>query len=512
MRIVIALVIVGAVVFMAGLLLVVVGVALQTVGKHPDTQTIGLGAEVAVAGFSFGMIVLAILVLLRGGITGAGITSAPGRGRAGQYRPAMAAAGAGGRNGAGANGQADGDGRAYAGAGARTGAGFMPNGHPGRAGPQPASNGGRNQRGRDQALNPSNVITPGGLLDMPGSTPRGFAQDRATAGQPAGPDGYWPGAGNAPGGARPSPAGSRAAQAGPRAGQAGPPTAPGGQRPAQPGTPSAQGGKRPAPGAPPPVQAGQAGPLPGQRPGQAGPAGQYASQAGHQGRVPGDAGRRQAGAAAHAASGPAGAAGPAVAGHAGGAWPQGHPTAPAPGGPRPAYADGTASDGPGTTPEPPLTGFDVFAKAKPSQPAPEMYVYRDTGEPDEPERAAKPENDEQDAAYWYGLAEPEPPAPEPEARGPFEPLVISSAASAEQPAAEPEEHEDPADQHERKLEQIKDFYLTAEAIGEENVDKHFDVLLAQQRELISEYFKQSGLRRPAESEQDGTAQAEAAPT
>jgi hypothetical protein len=45
--------------------------------------------------------------------------------------------------------------------------------------------------------------------------------------------------------------------------------------------------------------------------------------------------------------------------------------------------------------------------------------------------------------------------------------------------------------HARKLEQIKDLYLTAEAIGEANVDKHFDQLLAQQRELIGEYFRQS---------------------
>ena len=49
----------------------------------------------------------------------------------------------------------------------------------------------------------------------------------------------------------------------------------------------------------------------------------------------------------------------------------------------------------------------------------------------------------------------------------------------------------------RKLEQIKDLYLTAEAIGEANVDKHFDQLLAQQRELISEYFRQPGPAGPA---------------
>ena len=152
-----------------------------------------------------------------------------------------------------------------------------------------------------------------------------------------------------------------------------------------------------------------------------------------------------------------------------------------------------------------------------------MYVYRDTGEPDEPEApvtAAKA--DEQEAAYWYGTAEPEQPASEQDVRGPFEPLVSSTSPQSSAPEeAEPaeaeaeEEQEDTAGQHERKLEQIKDFYLTAEAIGEENVGKHFDKLLAQQRELIGEYFKQSQVRLASaaeEAEADGSAQAEAAPT
>ncbi len=56
--------------------------------------------------------------------------------------------------------------------------------------------------------------------------------------------------------------------------------------------------------------------------------------------------------------------------------------------------------------------------------------------------------------------------------------------------------EDSAVARARKLEQIKDFYLTAEAIGEQNVGKHFDQLLAQQRELISEYFKQPNAAQP----------------
>jgi len=144
--------------------------------------------------------------------------------------------------------------------------------------------------------------------------------------------------------------------------------------------------------------------------------------------------------------------------------------------------------------------FDVFAVG----PQPDVYVYRDTGEPEDPPApsvSAAAEADEREAAYWYGIAEPEQPRPEPEARGPFEPLVSSSpdgspeAPAAEAPAAdEPEEVVDPHVAKSEKLERIKDLYLTAEAIGEENVDKHFDLLLAQQRELISQYFKQPGIK------------------
>lgn len=143
-----------------------------------------------------------------------------------------------------------------------------------------------------------------------------------------------------------------------------------------------------------------------------------------------------------------------------------------------------------------------------------MFVYRDTaGQPSDP--------GPNDPSYWYDLsgtsqAEETPQVPE-EARGPFEPLVSSAdppgtvrhaAADAgdgsgtddgsasggpDLPAEAPgaDGLQDVAHAHARKLEQIKDLYLTAEAIGEANVDKHFDQLLSQQRELISEYFRQS---------------------
>jgi hypothetical protein len=150
-----------------------------------------------------------------------------------------------------------------------------------------------------------------------------------------------------------------------------------------------------------------------------------------------------------------------------------------------------------------------------------VYVYRETG--DRPGDAAAAAPDEHDPAYWYDdLAGDTAPAVPEEARGPFEPLVSSAdppgtpsgpppAFGAGPAAAEPlgaadsqlaagseaasgadEGREDSAYARARKLEQIKDLYLTAEAIGEDNVDKHFDHLLAQQRELISEYFRRSG--------------------
>jgi hypothetical protein len=137
----------------------------------------------------------------------------------------------------------------------------------------------------------------------------------------------------------------------------------------------------------------------------------------------------------------------------------------------------------------------------------DVFVYRDTE--DQPADAGRKPGPS-DPSYWYDLAatgpaEETPPVPA-ETRGPFEPLVSSAdppgsvRGSAADPAAAPEagagapgdgEPGDTVHAQARKLEQIKDLYLTAEAIGESNVDKHFDQLLAQQRELISDYFKKS---------------------
>jgi hypothetical protein len=86
-----------------------------------------------------------------------------------------------------------------------------------------------------------------------------------------------------------------------------------------------------------------------------------------------------------------------------------------------------------------------------------------------------------------------PPAPAPAApvadssvnriRAPFEPLDRKPASPVE-PKPEPDLLED------TKLDQIKDLYLTAEAIGEDALSQHFQQVSDRQRQLIREYFDQ----------------------
>jgi hypothetical protein len=44
-------------------------------------------------------------------------------------------------------------------------------------------------------------------------------------------------------------------------------------------------------------------------------------------------------------------------------------------------------------------------------------------------------------------------------------------------------------QAEAKLDKIKDLYLTADAIGEDALDKHFEQVSQKQRQLINEFFQ-----------------------
>ena len=133
-------------------------------------------------------------------------------------------------------------------------------------------------------------------------------------------------------------------------------------------------------------------------------------------------------------------------------------------------------------------------------------MYRDASDP-APRRSGR-HSAADDSAYWYDLLAEDPVPQQEETRGPFEPLLPSGGTSSAADPAGTEQAQGPPDvvragspgaperARARKLEQLKDLYLTAEAIGEQNVDKHFDQLLAQQRELISDYFGQLAAAQP----------------
>ena len=159
---------------------------------------------------------------------------------------------------------------------------------------------------------------------------------------------------------------------------------------------------------------------------------------------------------------------------------------PAPRQPRP-RATGPAASSPGNQPPP----------QEPPRSEPPAFIYRDPSSPALDDPAAEP-------ATAYGPDDPAygPPRPgwdtEDQAeqraaealqslRGAFEPPVNQgeSAPNADEG--------DPATST-TALDQIRDFYLTAEAIDPENLDRHFDELLERQRQLISDYFSEAALQ------------------
>ncbi|MDQ2810558.1 MAG: hypothetical protein M3Z75_01420 [Actinomycetota bacterium] len=131
--------------------------------------------------------------------------------------------------------------------------------------------------------------------------------------------------------------------------------------------------------------------------------------------------------------------------------------------------------------------------ARPAGEAPaDVPLYRDTSEPRDGTAAAASGQrpDDGDASYWYDLSDADSSPVPAQTRGPFEPLVSSRGSEDGQDSAT---HGQSASHRQTDpLEPVKDVYLTPEAAGEQNVDTHFDQMLAQQRELISGYFKGSG--------------------
>jgi hypothetical protein len=160
---------------------------------------------------------------------------------------------------------------------------------------------------------------------------------------------------------------------------------------------------------------------------------------------------------------------------------------------------------------------------------------------DQQERTAQPDDDRDDdtitapmAVILPGATSVPRPAPVEAPRGPFEPArpspdgadrptaarpasmptrrpgrsgmlperPISVTGSVPPPPAasagvvRPPQREMP-EAAEKKLDQLKDLYLTAEAIGEDALDKHFEQVSQRQQELIREFFQQAEPEGPA---------------
>jgi hypothetical protein len=89
------------------------------------------------------------------------------------------------------------------------------------------------------------------------------------------------------------------------------------------------------------------------------------------------------------------------------------------------------------------------------------------------------------------------PVPAPESFSVWEPAPKPSLergrGGASDEAYRPAHAEPPPAATQEKIEEIKDLYLTAEAIGEDALGKHFDQLHQRQRSLIREFFEKAGL-------------------
>lgn len=93
---------------------------------------------------------------------------------------------------------------------------------------------------------------------------------------------------------------------------------------------------------------------------------------------------------------------------------------------------------------------------------------------------------------------PDELAPSARMRDPFEPIERQPAPLPRRVirpnAAEATTSVQATDQGAAKLDQIKDLYLTAEAIGEDALGQHFEQVSDRQRQLIREYFDQMAAR------------------
>ncbi len=165
-------------------------------------------------------------------------------------------------------------------------------------------------------------------------------------------------------------------------------------------------------------------------------------------------------------------------------------------GPRPGYAGprsvGTSGPAYPETASPDLAELDRTREDDDTSPIP---VISDPGQPLSDPRRSGPVPAPEPFSVWEPRRSKPVPAPEsfsvwePAPKPSLEPGRDGASDEVYQPAhAEP-----PPAATQEKIEQIKDLYLTAEAIGDDALGKHFDQMRQRQRSLIREFFEKAGL-------------------
>ena len=147
-RLVIVLSVAAAVTVMIGVILMAAGVVMRMVTKHQPAHVTRLGLDVTAAGIAFGLVVLVMFTIAR--ISGAGRRRRR-RGRTGQRRGAVRQDPAAAPHGLG---KSPGQGEDRLRTGTAPGGGN-------------AQRDGAARSARPPVLNPTNVYSPGGLIDVP---------------------------------------------------------------------------------------------------------------------------------------------------------------------------------------------------------------------------------------------------------------------------------------------------------------------------------------------------------
>jgi len=142
---------------------------------------------------------------------------------------------------------------------------------------------------------------------------------------------------------------------------------------------------------------------------------------------------------------------------------------------------------------PPVGALPLTPPQRPDEQAPHPPAF---GPADGADNVVSPDDDTAPLPVILPDRMPQDGAQPTRMRDPFEPMERSAPPL---PRRVPEGDPGPSAVVEApvaaKMDQIKDLYLTAEAIGEDALTKHFQQVSDRQRQLIREYFDQVAARR-----------------